>query len=148
MRDAVRKALEATFFRVQDRDGRGPFKPGILDRWRDPDGADYPPVQIEFGLDWREEIPAGWHCGCAFRTIEQAARWFSPSECSRLADLGYQLVSLRARPLRESACQSIIVRPTPLRWGTVVAPWPHQASASLDPWRTAAAVEAAAREGA
>lgn len=147
MSDAVRRALEATFFRVQDRDGRGPFKPGMPDRWRDPDGADYPPVQAEFGLDWREEIPAGWHCGCAFRTVEQAARWFSPSECSRLAALGYQLVSLRGRALRESEHQVIVVRRDPLRWMAIILPWPHIAPAMIDPWKQAAAIEAAAREG-
>jgi len=143
--DPVREAM---FFRVQDRDGRGPFKPGMPDRWRDPDGQDFPPITIEFGLQWREEIPPGWHCGCAFRSIEQVRSWFSPWECERLDALGYGLVSLRARPLRESACQSIIVRPAPLRWGAVLAPWPHQASATLDPRKQAAAVLAAAKEGA
>ena len=135
---------EATFFRVQDCAGRGPFKPGMPDRWRDPDGNDYPPVQAEFGLDWRAEIPPGWHCGCGFRSVVQAARWFSPWECARMDALGYRLVRIIAKPLRESAHQSIIVRPLPLRMLATRMPWPHLAPAMPDPWKIAAAVIAAA----
>lgn len=142
MSGTFRAIREAVFLRVQDRDGRGPFKPGMPDRWLDPEGRDFPAVHEEFGLGWRDEIPHGWHCGCAFRSVEQMRTWFSPWECERLSNLGYNLVSLRARPLRESAWQSIIVRPAPLRWGGVIQPWPLQAPASLDPWRIAAAVEA------
>lgn len=148
MSGTFRAIREAVFLRVQDRDGRGPFKPGMPDRWLDPEGRDFPAVHEEFGLGWRDEIPHGWHCGCAFRTVEQAACWFSPSECSRLAALGYQFVSLRARALRESRHQAIIVRREPLRWRTIILPWPHFDPAMIDPWKHAAAIEAAAREGA
>lgn len=135
LREGVARAI-----RVQDRDGRGPFKPGLPDRWRDPDGPDFPPVQAEFGLAWREEIPPGWHCGCAFRDVSQCARWFSPWECARLDALGYSLVSLSdCRVLRESAHQAIIARPHPLRWGVIRMAWPHYASASVDPWKAFAA---------
>lgn len=146
MTDPVRAALEE-FYRVQDRDGRGPFKPGMPDCWRDPDGSDFPPVHAEFGLAWREEIPTGWHCGCAFRTIEQARAWFSPWECEKLDALGYKFVRVHGRALRESRFQSIIVRPDPMRWNSLVLPWPHQAIASVDPWKLADAAEAAGREG-
>ncbi len=143
MTGAVRMALEASavFLRVQDRDGRGPFKPGTTDRWRDPDGPDYPPAQEEFGLHWRAEIPLGWHCGCALRSIEQVARWFSPWECARLDALGYRLVTIRGRALRESRHQIIVVRPLPLRMGALAMPWPHITEAALDPWKQAAAKE-------
>mgnify|MGYP007132417123 CR=1 FL=1 len=131
----MRAVSAGQFYRVQDSDGRGPFKPGMSDRWRDPDGRDFPPAQAEFGLSWREEIPLGWHVGCAVRDIAQAARWFSPWECFRLAALGYRLVSLDGRALRESPHQVIIVRSKPLRWGVTSMPWPHMAEAALDPWK-------------
>lgn len=125
-------------YRVQDREGRGPFKPGMSDRWRDPEGRDFPPVHVEFGLGWRDEIPAGWHAGCAFRDLAQTAAWFSPWECDRLDTLGYRLVALSGcRALRESAHQLIIVRPRPLRAGGVVVRWPHRAPSRTDPWRFA-----------
>lgn len=130
------------FCRVQDRFGRGPFKPGMPDRWRDQDGLDFPAIQDEFGLSWLEEIPAGWHAGCAFRYITQAARWFSAAECARMAQLGYRMVTLvGCRVLRESAHQAIIVRPSPLRLA-VARPWPHLTTAALDPWKNDAVMRA------
>lgn len=140
----IADAHEEPFFRVQDKEGRGPFKPGMPDRWRDPDGADFPPVQAEFGMAWRSEIPSGWHCGCAFRSIQQAKCWFSPWECHRLDMLGYRLVNVRGRVLRESPHQVIIVTPRPFRWARIIVMWPHMAEAILDPWKHTEAVSATA----
>lgn len=135
----VTPSTPALVYRVQDRDGRGPFKPGMTDRWRDLDGNDFPPVQAEFGLSWLDEIPRGWHCGCAFRGPAHAAEWFSAAECDRLARLGYELVTLSGcRVIRESRHQMIVARPAPFRQRARVVSWPH---------RTQAAVERAARGG-
>lgn len=127
--------FERRVFRVQDQDGRGPFRPGLSCRWRDPDGNDFPPIQIEFGLEWCAEIPAGWHCGCAFRALPQMMAWFSPWECDRLDRLGYRLVALSGcRVLRESDHQLIVARERPFRAGRIVIAWPHRLPAKLDPW--------------
>lgn len=134
--------MEESFFRVQDSAGRGPFRPGLPDRWCDPDGPDFPAVQEDFGLAWLAEIPAGWHCGCALRGVEQVRRWFSPHECARLNALGFHLVSLRGRAIRESEHQVVLVRPQPLRWQAIVQPWPHLAAAALDPWKVASPLRA------
>lgn len=145
MTDApIRAALRAAFLRVQDRDGRGPFKPGMPDKWRDLCGNDFPSVQDEFGVQWRAEIPRGWHCGCAFRSIEQARLWFSPHECFRLNALGYRLVQMSGHAIRESRNQAIIVRPRAFRRDVVPMPWPHEAPALLEPWKHAAALARAA----
>lgn len=137
MTDAA-KTTPPLVYRVQDRQGRGPFKPGMTDRWRDPDGNDFPPIQAEFGLAWREEIPRGWHCGCAFRDPSQAGEWFSAAECGRLASLGYHLVALAGcRVLRESPHQMIVARPAAFRLRASPVAWPHMAPAALDPWRMA-----------
>ena len=58
--------------------------------------------------------------------------------------LGYRMCALKGGcVLRESEHQVILVRPQPLRWA-LVHPWPHIATAaSLDPWRLAAAIDAA-----
>lgn len=143
----IRAALEAVV-RVQARDGRGPYRPGLTARWADPDGVDHPPIMVEFGMAWRSEIPAGWHAGCAFRDATQAARWFSPTECARLDALGFSLVMLTGcRVLRESERQLIVMRPLPLRMSPILLPWPHWEPARLDPWHLAALVAEAARDG-
>lgn len=142
--DPIKAALrEARVYRVQDRAGRGPFRPGVTDQWRDVEGADHPPVQLDFGLSWRAEVLEGWHCGCALPDIDAVRRWFSPWECHRLHVLGYNLVAIRARILRESVHQLLIVRPLPLRFQAVVQPWPHSEPAPLSPWKLAAAARAA-----
>jgi hypothetical protein len=144
MSDAVRAALrEAAVYRVQDRAGRGPFRPGLTDQWRDIDGNDYPPIQLDFGIAWLAEVPPSWHVGCALRDAAAVARWFTASECQRLHTLGFNLVSIRARVLRESPHQMIVVRPLPLRFQAIVQPWPHLADAALSPWRAAALTRAA-----
>lgn len=129
-----------TVWRVQDPQGRGPFKPGLSDRWCDPDGHDFPPVQAEFGLDWLKEIPKGWAVGCAFRDRAGAERWFSPSERWRLLRLGYYLVTLiGCTVIRESATQMIVARPMPLKERIRPQHWSVlNRSAKLDPWRFAA----------
>lgn len=125
-----------TWLRVQDRHGGGPFRSIITDRWRDIDGNDFPAIQEQFGLDWLLEIPRRWHCGCALRTMQQVVMWFSASECARMDALGYRLVRVHGRALRESAHQALIVRRTPFRTGAVIVPWPHiEPTAALDPWK-------------
>lgn len=116
---------EEMFLRVQDKDGRGPFKPGFSGNWRDPVGRDFPSVMEEFGLGWRDEIPCGWHCGCAFRKLDQVRDWFSAHECERLKVFGYRLVNIAGKVLRESAHQAIIIRAHPLRWKATPVAWPH-----------------------
>jgi hypothetical protein len=137
--DAVKAALrEAVVYRVQDRAGRGPFRPGLTDQWRDTDGNNYPPIQLDFGTTWQAEVLPGWHCGCALRDVAAVARWFTAFECQRLHILGFNLVSIRARVLRESPHQMIVVRPLPLRFQAVVQPWPHMADAAISPRKAAA----------
>ena len=115
-------------YRVQDRDGRGPYRPGMTDRWGDPDGHDNPSIIDEFGrrMEWLEEVPAGYHCGCAFLSIDQVVRWFSPTECGRLSRLGYRLVGLRGCSLlRRSERQAIVIRSRPFRFAAREVQWPH-----------------------
>ena len=76
-------------FRIQDRDGRGPFKPGFTAKWADMDfypGMESLPTWIEeFGLEIIYQIPKGFHFGSAVRTMDEIGRWFSPTERKRPA---------------------------------------------------------------
>jgi len=110
-------------YRVQDLDGRGPYKPGVSMKWSSDCGPILPTIHQDFGPDIATAFMPGWHYGCAFRTLEQVRAWFSIPEVVRLADLGYHLVSMRAEPVRESAHQLIIRRKLPLRRKVNVVPW-------------------------
>lgn len=104
--------------RVQDSDGRGPFKPGFSQVWCDDSGdPQLPPWFEEFpGLLERVKREAGrYHYGCGCRTVEQIERWFTPAERIRLFLLGYKLVSMDVdRVLAESKNQLVFLRDKPL----------------------------------
>ena len=116
-------------FRVQDWRGRGPFKPGLSERWLDRElapGREYlPDFMSEFGLDVLVQLgQPGEFYGCAVRTLPELDRWFSPTERVRLEFLGYNIVSLRAhRIVAESPNQMLIARRKPFKAGAVILPW-------------------------
>ena len=81
--------------RIQDADGRGPYKPGFSHLWSEREGGPLP-IYLAFPdvIDRAHKIVSkrGGAVGCAFRTLEQASAWFSPTEVLTLAKLGYSLV--------------------------------------------------------
>ncbi len=106
-------------FRVQDRDGRGPWKPGFSRRWVEhrPDHDNLPPWFYEFG-DVRRRAIFGAYLGCGCRTLEQLRRWITQSEYATLAGHGYRAVRLEVgRILAESSVQCVFERAAPLRDG-------------------------------
>lgn len=83
--------------RVQDGEGRGPYRPGLSHRWSAVEGPLNPPWWIETGEDVQAahaRIPAGYHVGCGFRDYRQFHRWFTGAELRRLDRLGFRLVTL------------------------------------------------------
>ena len=108
---------ELTIYRIQDKDGRGPWKPGFSRTWIEdrPDHDNLTPWPFEFpGVG--VHLSRGMHNGCATRTIEQLKRWFTESEYRTLLQHGYQAVKMTAtRILAESEIQCVFERSTPLR---------------------------------
>jgi hypothetical protein len=110
-------------YRVQDSDGRGPFKPGFSGSWIDADIGDRDNLRawpLEFGdgivNQVRLLVAHGYHCGCACRDIETIKRWFTAAELERLKVLGYSIVKMRVdRILAESKDQLVFAREIPLR---------------------------------
>ena len=105
--------MNETIYRVQDKYGRGPWKPGFSHRWvEDRDDHDnLHPWPAEFPNALKRALP-GMSVGCGCRTIEQLRRWFTASEYATLRSLGYRAVSLRVRRIiGESATQCLFERP-------------------------------------
>ncbi len=78
--------------RYQDADGRGPFKPGVTEKWSTE--GHLPAIHEELGIvemmaliDLAKGVGLK-HFGCAVTPI-QLQEWFSPHEQVRLAHLGY-----------------------------------------------------------
>ncbi|HET9063756.1 MAG TPA: hypothetical protein VFO62_10745 [Candidatus Binatia bacterium] len=115
-------------FRVQDHEGRGPFRPGLPRMWSDP-GAPLemlPTWMEEFGDDiFEREGRAGEVFGSAVLRLEDIGRWFTSSEQGRLARLGFRVVSIPdARVIAASESQVVFGRRRPLAEGVQVRRWP------------------------
>ncbi len=118
-----------TIYRIQDKEGRGPFKPGFSKVWSDDDFAlgvkAHPTWMQEFGSDLiAKNGKPGNHWGSGLRTIEKLNEWFSKAEQARLAQLGYNVVSMQIdRILAESENQLVFERARPLHKHVVIVPW-------------------------
>jgi hypothetical protein len=103
-------------YRVQDREGRGPWRPGFSRLWvEDRDDHDnLIPWPTQFGF---EIIPkSDGHLGCGCKTKEQLQRWFTPTEYTTLHSYGFTAVQMEVdRVLAESDIQLVFQRTKPLR---------------------------------
>lgn len=109
--------MAETVYRVQDKDGRGPWKPGFSQMWIEEraDHDNLPPWFLQFGRVERFAI-AGMYVGCGCRTVEQLKRWFLPSEFETLKRHGYRAVKLKVgRILAASDIQCVFECAKPLQ---------------------------------
>jgi hypothetical protein len=125
-------------WRVQGRDGRGPYAPGFSRRWVDDDGPVPPPTCFEeFGptLDLavqRQIALRGGACGCGVMDPSGIALWFTPLERHRLLKLRFNLVRLEVDlVLAQSPRQVVFWRRLPLRIGAVIVTWPREREAAV-----------------
>lgn len=101
--------------RIQDADGRGPYKPGFSAVWCDNYGPPPPPTYMHEFPGILRRMNEDAHYGSAVRTVEQIRKWFTPTELCRLRILGYRLVAMNVdRILAESKNQLVFMRRKPL----------------------------------
>jgi hypothetical protein len=108
-------ACSTVVFRVQDRDGRGPWKPGFSQCWvEDRDDHDnLLPWYSEMGPVHKLGI-VGMHQGTSCESLEQLRRWFTKSEYRTLRRYGYQAVQMDVgRILGKSETQLVFERAKP-----------------------------------
>lgn len=109
-------------YRVQDMDGRGPWKPGFSHRWVEDrpehEFAALMPGPLEFAAVIRSVIlrSRGANIGYGCRSLKQLRRWFTAGEHATLIQFGYQVVRMKVdRILAESEIQCVFERAEPLR---------------------------------
>lgn len=107
-------------YRVQDREGRGPFRPGVTHVWADKEGQPFPPSFTEhpkFKSVVRRAHSKGLHLGAAVIGLASLSRWFSTEELVRLDYLGYRIVDASACTVELSDnFQVLVSSPLPLRF--------------------------------
>jgi hypothetical protein len=89
--------MSAAVLRVQDSEGRGPYRPGFSHRWSDSAGQILMPWWEELGESLEDSLKrmvGPYHWGCGFRTYEQFSNWFSLKEQLALDRLGFSLVAI------------------------------------------------------
>lgn len=80
-----------TVFRIQDANGRGPFRPGLTTVWLDPDRTFFPPaIMDEFNVRKALKKKGNFHIATATATQTILRKWFSRTEYDRLRALGYK----------------------------------------------------------
>lgn len=103
-------------YRIQDVDGRGPFKPGFSRKWvcEREDHQNLKSWLDEFGPVHLQAI-VGSSVGSGCKTIEQFRRWFTRREYNKLKKFGYRAVKFKIdRILGESDTQCLFSRAKPL----------------------------------
>jgi len=102
-----------TIYRIQDKDGRGPWKPEFSDKWvrEEPDISLLPWMMTMGPVHLKAE---GYEmCGCGCLTKNQLKRWVTKEEYERLLGFGYKAVKLKARILGEDENQCLFARDDP-----------------------------------
>lgn len=104
-------------YRIQDLEGRGPFKPGFSKFWCDeyfaPGQKALPTWMEKFGHDAIDRLarPGERYFGSAVRTMNKLDEWFSRQEQEKLLQFGYNsVVIIGGRILAESENQLLIAR--------------------------------------
>lgn len=120
--------MSIRILRIQDAEGRGPYRPGMSKHWVDAEGPPPPPTWIqEFG-DVRSQCGPDECMGCGCRTLSQLFKWFTPTERVRLHALGYRLVVMWVdRIIVESPNQVVFARKKPLAHSATIMAMPYEA---------------------
>lgn len=122
-------------YRVQDADGRGPWRPGFSTTWMDGGGRSGPPaIWQELGVDDFHALVTfghrkGYNLGCAMRGLAGIRLWFSKTEILRLRDFGFDIHDASAMTiLHETPNQMLVAARHALRklpkapiWDSLIA---------------------------
>ena len=110
--------MSETIYRVQDSEGREPWRPGFSKYWIDSDigcREQLKPWPEEFGFGILRKALIGQSVGCGCRTLECLWKWFTRHEMDRLHTWGYHIVRMDVdRILAESPDQLVFCRNLPL----------------------------------
>ncbi len=97
-------------YRIQDKNGRGPFRPDMTYRWYEK--RDDRAFLVPFFVTWADFRPTGnYHYACGCTSVEQLKRWFSAGEYQKLLSLGFKAVRIDvAEIVRKDDVQCIFKR--------------------------------------
>lgn len=119
--------MSTTCYRVQDDEGRGPWRPGFSRTWIDESAPVDRLRETIFDLvhpNLLRQFASTYHVGSACRTRAAIDQWFTPIERARLEARGYHVVRLVADVvIAESDWQVVIGRARPFTEGATRFRW-------------------------
>lgn len=105
--------------RIQDTDGRGPWRPGFSYQWIGDDTPTGMPAISHYPKALAAAVCAdkrGLHVGCAVYDID-IGKWFSPRDIEKLKSLGFAMVDAsRCTVLFSAPGQVLIGSELPLKF--------------------------------
>lgn len=109
--------MRTTVYRIQDADGRGPWKPGFSQHWSTDKPAEVyeklQPIMTDFP---NLSVNTNRHIGVGCTSLEQLRMWIWKIEYERLLQHGYQCVKIRAdRIAAQSDIQCVFESAQPLK---------------------------------
>lgn len=107
-------------YRIQDKDGRGPWKPGFSHKWvedrTDEEYAALPPGGTQFPQLNCMTFVSDRYYGFGCESLDQLRKWFRRSEYETLRGYGYRACKLYVdRILFQSDVQVVFERAQPLK---------------------------------
>ena len=102
--------MKTTVYRIQDSEGRGPFKPGMSIKWLDENRTFLPDAQISEQRWIKKIADPELHLAYVCTSIEQMKQWISKTEYARLVSLGYRFVKIEVDQIWQLDGQAIAGR--------------------------------------
>ena len=103
-------------YRIQDRYGRGPWKPGFSRQWvEDREDLDnLAPMKVDINKVHLRNA-CGYAMGFGCKTTAELRRWITPGEYEKLKEFGYRAVRMKVDGiLQEDDTQVLFERAFPL----------------------------------
>jgi hypothetical protein len=113
----------ARVYRIQDREGRGPWRPGFSRRWIEASSErPLPPALMDEFPGLHAAFLPPYHYGCAVLSLNQlVCDWLLPIELDRLLRMGFAIVEIDdAEIIAESPNQVVVKRLKPFKEGARV----------------------------
>lgn len=114
--------MKFTVYRIQDKDGRGPFKPGYTEKWMDKDRTFFPKAVINQQIHIQRIADPDLHLAYVCESVEQLKKWFSPTEYEYLKKCGYSAVRMSVDTIWTCEDQAIAGRKKQYRKSITVIP--------------------------
>jgi hypothetical protein len=107
-------------YRIQNSQGRGPFKPGFSERWVDNNRTYFHDAHIKEMIKVKKLAAPDLKLAFACKSIEDLQKWVNKAEYEKLKKFGYYAISLEVEYIWPLDGEIIVGRKKPYQKGVMV----------------------------